>query len=232
MSAQHPAIEAPSAATLTRSIALMTAATLASQLLISAGPIAVKVLASSNDAAAGRFLTTLVVARVPLFLFSALQASLLPGLAKLAGAGQYARMVASVRRTCWLLAGIGAALTALLAIAGPSITALVFGPGYRADPLPLGVLALGCTAYMLASVVAQAVLALHLSGSVAVGWWLGVAVFVAMLVPRIDLPLRVSAGLLVGSVVAGVWFVVVLRRQTGERRRVVESGPVRSHLDG
>jgi O-antigen/teichoic acid export membrane protein len=211
-SANQPASQLPSTAVLGRSIGLMVAATLASQLIISAGPVAVKILAAPTDVGAGRFLTTLVVARVPLFLFSALQASLLPGLARMVSAGDRGGIVGTVRRLALLLATVGGALVLVLVAVGPGVTSIIFGPGYRAARSPLAVLALGCTVYMIASVVAQAVLALHSSGSVALGWWAGVVVFAAMLAIPTGLPLRVSVALLVGSGVAGLWFALSLRK--------------------
>ncbi len=201
---------------LARSIGLLVTATLASQLVINAGPVAVKALAAPTDVAAGHFLTTLIIARIPLFLFSALQASLLPGLARLVAAGNVAAVVHSLKRLSMLLGLLGLGLSALLAVAGPLVTGLVFGPSYRADRTPLVVLALGCTIYMLSSVLAQALLAVHATASVAIGWWLGVLVFAGCLGVGLSLPLRVSLALLVGAAASGGYFGWSLRRQLRE----------------
>ena len=94
---------------------------------------------------------------------------------------------------------------------------VLFGEAYRADRTPMVVLTLGCTVYVLASVLAQALLAMHLSGTVAVGWWIGLGAFALSLVNSVSLPMRVSVALLVGSIVAGLWFLGALRMQRDER---------------
>ena len=211
------ASRAVSLTVLARSIAFMAAATLASQLLVNAGPVAVKLLAPPSNALAGRFLTTLIIARIPLFMFAALQASLLPGLAKMMDAGQWDLMTAALRRLVVSLAVTGLGLTVLVWIAGPTMVGVLFGEAYRADRTPMVVLTLGCTVYVLASVLAQALLAMHLSGTVAVGWWIGLGAFALSLVNSVSLPMRVSVALLIGSIVAGLWFLGALRMQRDER---------------
>jgi len=170
----------------------MLCGTIAAQVLANAGPIVVKTLAAPTDAAAGQFLTALVLARVPLFLFAAVQASLLPGLAKLIGSGERRAVFPAIRRLLLSLAAIGGLVTVLLLLAGPSITAVLFGPDYRSTRAPLVLLSAGCTVYMLGGAIAQALLALHRPKSVALGWWLGVAGFFAALTIGGGLATRVS----------------------------------------
>ena len=182
-------LRAVSLTVLARSIALMVAATLAAQLVINAGPIAVKVLAAPTDVAAGLFLTTLIMARIPLFMFAALQAALLPGLARMVDAERWEQMEASLRRLAAQLAVVGVAFAAALAVAGPTIAGLIFGPTYRAA-----------------------------RGTAAIGWWIGVASFAACLANSVDLPMRVSVALLVGSAAAGLFFCWAVRAQVRRRR--------------
>ena len=69
----------------TTALGQLVAAAVLAQLLVNGPLIAVRLLAEDAErAAAGRFLAGLVVARIPLFLFAAVQAALLP---RLAGAG-------------------------------------------------------------------------------------------------------------------------------------------------
>ncbi|MDQ1735599.1 MAG: hypothetical protein QOH56_1850 [Pseudonocardiales bacterium] len=200
----------PHMSTLARGLGWMLAATLAQQILANAGPIVVKVLAAPGDIAAGHFLTALVLARVPLFLFAALQASLLPRLAALLAQGHSEALIGSLRRLLVLLATVGGSVTVILAVFGPALTAMLFGSEYRSARAPLVLLSVGCTIYMLAAAVAQALLALHASASVAAGWWLGVAGFAATLPFGSDLPLRVCTALVIGSLLSGAWFVFSL----------------------
>jgi O-antigen/teichoic acid export membrane protein len=222
---QSVAIE-PHIATLARGIGWMLAGTLAAQILANAGPVVVKLLAAPTDAAAGHFLTALVIARVPLFLFAALQASLLPGLAKMVDARDLAALRHSMRRLLVLLAAVGLLITVALAAGGPLLTQVLFGSQYRTGQLPLTILSAGCTVYMLAAALAQALLALSRPALVAAGWWLGVVGFAAALFLRTSLPVRVSTALLLGSVVAAGWFARQLARgSTVPARRA----PRRSH---
>lgn len=65
---------------LSGSLGWLLASALASQALANAGPVAVRLLAGPGEqGAAGALLAGLVLARLPLFLFAAVQATLLPG---------------------------------------------------------------------------------------------------------------------------------------------------------
>jgi len=141
------------------SIALgyLLAGSVLGQFLVNAGPLTVKVLASPAEQ---RFLASLVIARVPLFLFQAVQASLLPKLAGLAGAGRHA----DFRR------GLSRLLTAVLVVVvvaiigawtfGPWVVRLLFGEGFELGHHDLGLLAAASGAYMVALTFAQALIAL------------------------------------------------------------------------
>lgn len=199
-------------------LGVMVVGTLASQFVANASTVVVQSWAVPGDAAAGRFLTALVLARLPLFLFAALQASLLPRLAAAVAAGD----LASVRRTSVhltaLLTAAGLAVTVVIAAAGPQIAGLLFGPGYAGQRLPLTVLSLGATAFMVAQAMAQVALAFHRSAAYTGGWLLGVAVFVAALAAPLglSLPIRASLAFAVSSasvaVAMTVWFLARLRR--------------------
>ncbi len=95
--------------------------------MINAGPIAVTLLATpSEESLAGKFTTSTVIARVPLFLFQAVQASLLPKLALLVGAGRFHDFRAGFRRLLTAVAGLG-----VVAVIG----AFLIGPSRRPHPL-------------------------------------------------------------------------------------------------
>ncbi|HWB36731.1 MAG TPA: polysaccharide biosynthesis protein, partial [Rugosimonospora sp.] len=90
------------------SLAALIVASVLSQALANAGTVIVQLLAGHDEAAAaGHFTAALVVARIPLFAFAAVQAVLLPGLAGLVGAGDAAGLRArSVTVLTWT-AGLG-----------------------------------------------------------------------------------------------------------------------------
>ena len=65
---------------------------------------------------------------------------------------------------------------------------------------------------MVALALAQAIIALQGHAKVALGWAIGMAVFIAVvLVPEDDLLLRVESALVAGSLAALVVFAVALR---------------------
>lgn len=191
---------------LSRALATLLAASVLSFTLVNAGPVAVDVLGTdAEQAAAGRFLNGLIIARVPLFLFQAVQAALLPKLSALAGAGRLGDFRAGLRNLLVVTAAIGAAATAGAFALGPLAVRLLFGEEFELDNRTLGLLALSCAAYMLAVALAQAVIALGGHRLVALSWAVGVATFVvATVVAADDVFLRVEVGLVAGAAVAAV----------------------------
>ena len=74
---------------LTGPLALLVLSALAAQLLINAGPLVVSLMASEDDRdRAGVYLAVLVVVRVPVYLFTAVQPGFLRALAEHAGGGR------------------------------------------------------------------------------------------------------------------------------------------------
>ncbi|HEY8525581.1 MAG TPA: hypothetical protein VIL48_11485 [Acidimicrobiales bacterium] len=171
--------------------------------IMNIGPVLVKLLASEAEAeAAGRFVKGVVIARVPLFLFQAVQASLLPKLSALAAAGQLGDFRSGLKRLLVVVAGLAALGTAGGFVLGPFAIDIMFA---EADlgARTMGLLAAGSGLYMLALACAQAVIALGGHRDQALGWGLGFAtVIVTALLVSDDLFLRVEVGLLVGSAVS------------------------------
>jgi O-antigen/teichoic acid export membrane protein len=203
------ALTDPTWSALARGIGWMLAGTMGAQVLANAGPVVVKTLAPPHDAAAGSFLTALILARIPLFLFAALQASLLPGLAKLLNAHDKHAVVLTMRRMLLLLTLLGGAVTLVLLVAGPEITQVLFTSSHRSARLPLVLLSLGSTCYMIGAAIAQVLLAMHRPAHVATVWWLGVIVFAAAVLLPGELPTRVSAAFVAGSLVAAGAFAAL-----------------------
>jgi len=198
----------------TTSLGALLAASLLTALLLNAGPIAVELLAGEEEAdEAGRFLAGLVIARVPLFMFQAVQASLLPKLALLAGGHRWHELRHALRR---LLAAVGAiaAVGALAAWAiGPELVRLMFGPEFALGHRDLGLLAVASGLFMVAVSLGQALIALGAPGRMAAGWAIGVVAFVIVTAAGTDLYLRVELGLVAGTatVVVVLWILLVRR---------------------
>lgn len=173
------------------------------QLLVNGGPIAVALLAApGEEAAAGRFLAALLIARIPLFFFQAVQSSLLPGLARLEAIGDRGGFVGLVRRLVTLVSALG--LVAVLGswLLGPWVVRLGFGADFALGRRDLALLAAAAGAVMLAHVLAHAGIALAGHLRVTAGWAVGVVTAVVVLALGDDLVLRVESALLAGSLAA------------------------------
>lgn len=186
------------------------------QLLVNGGPLAVAVLAApSQEEVAGRFLTALLVARIPLFFFQAVQSSLLPGLARLEALGDRPGFVALLRRLAAAVTGLGGLAVVACWLAGPPAVRLAFGADFELGRRDLALLAAAAGAVMLAHVLAHAVVALAGHALVTVGWALGVAAALAVIALGDDLVLRVELGLLVGGGTAAAAHAAALRARLG-----------------
>jgi O-antigen/teichoic acid export membrane protein len=204
----RPATGAGPAATwseLSSALGYLLAASLLAQGLINTAPLAVKLLATkAQDATAGRFLAGLIVARVPLFLFGALQASLLPSLSRQAASGLWPEFRHSLRRLLLLISGFGLASTVGAFALGPTLFPLLFGSRFRLGHLDFAYLGGASAAYMIATVLAQALIALRSYRRMVAGWALGLATLAGLLAVHGPLLPRVEHSFLAGTAVAAV----------------------------
>lgn len=205
--------------TLTASLGWLLAASLSAQLLVNAGPLAVKALASDADqAVAGRFLAGLVLARIPLFLFQAIQATSLPRLSELDATGRHADLHAGLRRLVLVVVGIALVSVAGAATIGPRLLEVLFGAGFRLGHRDLVLLAGANGAYLLALTLAQPLIALSSPARVAAGWMAGVGAFVVTTSMLNGLLVRVEAGFLLGSLAAAGTMGALLVPLLGDAR--------------
>lgn len=181
--------------------------------LVNMGPIATNLLANDDE----RALVTLfgygvILARVPLFLFQAVQAALLPRLSRLAAMGEMDEFRAGFARLMKLVLIVGAIGVTGAWFIGPTIVEFLYEATLTRRTL--AVLALGSACYMIGLALAQAVLALHGHALVALGWTTGMVMFVlTTAVFDAEVFRRVEIGLLVGSGSAMVVFWLALRHK-------------------
>ena len=179
--------------------------------LVNAGPLTVDLLGDSQDAIrVTQFGNAVLLTRVPLFLFQAVQAALLPRLTRLAARGDLVEFKIGFRRLVVLVIGVGVFGTIGAFLFGPFFLDLVYGGGI--DRRTLTLLALASAIYMMALAIAQAVIALRGHRLVALGWLLSFLSYVlcAWKVSQ-DLFLRVEVALVVSSTVALVSFALSLK---------------------
>jgi O-antigen/teichoic acid export membrane protein len=190
-------------AELSQALALLLVSTLMAQLLVNAGPIVAKLQASGSErAAAGRLLAGMVLTRIPLFLFGAVQAALLPGLAAALGRGDREAFLRGLRRLTAGLAALCLASVVGAATLGPELMRLLFGARYELSAAVMAGLAGACAFYILTAVFVQSLVALRRYGYATVTWLSGVIVFfVALLLPG-TLITRVTVAFVLGAGVA------------------------------
>jgi len=179
--------------------------------LLNAGPITATLLADDNEADfVTRFSFGVLLARIPLFLFQAVQAALLPGLSRLAARGELDEFRAGLLRLAYLVIAVGLVGTAGAFVLGPFAAEIVYEVDLSGRTL--AVLALASGVYMMALALGQAVIALKGHALVAMGWGLGVVTFVFVTwLSTDDLFRRIEYGLLASSVVAMLAFGVALK---------------------
>jgi O-antigen/teichoic acid export membrane protein len=191
---------------LTQKLGWLLVGTLSSALLINGGVIAVELLATpAQEAAAGIFLSGLLIARVPLFLFQAVLAGLLPKLSHLAGLDLFDEFASVLRRLCVALLGLGVVAIAAATLLGPAIVDTFFAGDGVLGPRDLGLLTTFAVVLMVAVAEGQGVIALGGHGRMALGWLAAVVVFVGVTASGHDLFLRVETGLVAAAGVAAVW---------------------------
>ena len=190
---------------LSRALGWLLLASVGSQLLANTSILAIKVLATHREQAeAGHFLAAVVITRIPLFLFGAVQGSLLPRLAALARAQQFVQFRSGLKRLFALVIVIGVLATVVCLAIGPELMRILFGSRYVLSADDLAILAAGSGAYMLALAIAQALIALGMHARSSVGWLIGTGVFILVTALGSSLVRRVEIGFLAGAVVAVV----------------------------
>lgn len=209
--ADRPGPEAPWKE-LTGALGWLVLGSLLSQVLVNVGPVAVKVLAGPGDeAAAGQLLAGLVLARLPLFLFAAVQAALLPGLAALLAAGQIRQFVSGIRRLLLILVLLSVAMTVVLASAGPEAMRLMFGSEFHLGRVDLVVLSAATGLFMSTNVLSNGLLALQRFGLAAAAWAVGVVVLAAVLLAPLSLFAKVEYSFLGGALASAIACAWLLR---------------------
>jgi O-antigen/teichoic acid export membrane protein len=209
--ARRPGPEAQ-VAELSSALGWLLASSLLLQALVNGPAVAIKVLASpSEQLQTGRFIAGLLLCRVPLFLFAAIQASLLPKLAAQATSGRLSEFRTSLRRILRLLGTIGAAATLAALGFGPLALRTFFGPGYQLSRVDLAALAAASGAVMITTVFSQGLIAFQEYARVAIGWLIGLVLFAGMLTLPIGHQDRVSLAFVSGSTVAMVLMWLLLR---------------------
>ncbi len=181
--------------------------------LLNAGPIAASLLApAGSDVLITAFSYGVLLSRIPLFLFQAVQAALLPRLSQQAARGEFGEFRSGLLRLMVVVLGVGLVGTIGAFVLGPWALRLVYDVDLSGRTLAM--LSLSSAVYMLALATAQAVIALQGHALVALGWVLGVVTFVlGTWLSADEVFRRIEVGLVVSSIAALVAFALALRHR-------------------
>jgi O-antigen/teichoic acid export membrane protein len=179
--------------------------------LVNAGPLAATLLATDDEKhLVTTFTYGVLLARIPLFLFQAVQAALLPRLSRLAARNEIAEFRSGFAKLLKLVLLVGALGTVGAYLLGPFVIKRFYDATLSRQTM--GMLALGSALYMVALAIAQAVIALRGHALVALGWGIGVVTFVIVTwLSSDELFRRVEFGLVSSSFAALCSFALALR---------------------
>jgi len=200
---------------LSRALGSLLVASVATALVLNASPLAVQILATDQEIdESGKFLNALLVARVPLFFFQAVQAALLPRLSRLAGQEKFLELWRELKRLLSLVVGLGAAAVLFMGLLGPQIVVFAFGEEFRVSHGDMALLACSSAGLMIALSLTQALIACKAQGRMATAWVVGVGVFpVALLIAKNHLFLRVEIALIITVFTSAFLMAVLLAKR-------------------
>ena len=188
---------------------------MATAVVLNGSPLAVELLAGPAEVdAAGRFLNALLVARVPLFFFQAVQASLLPKLSALAADQQFDEFRRVLGRLLALVGALGLAAVVACALIGHRVVEIAFGTEFAVDRRDMVLLAASSAVLMVVLCLAQALIAHRCQGRMALAWLVGLVAFPLVLALGGARFLRVALALLATVATTMVVMVVLLARRS------------------
>jgi O-antigen/teichoic acid export membrane protein len=181
--------------------------------LLNAGPVTANLLSEDGqEELVTQFSYGVLLARIPLFLFQAVQAALLPRLSRLAARGEFDEFRSGLRKLLQLVAVVGIVGTSGAFLIGPFAIKTVYDAELGGRTLAM--LALSSAIYMAGLATAQAVIALRGHALVALGWGIGVVGFLLGTWLSSDLLFRrIEIGLVVSSGAALACFALSLRHK-------------------
>ena len=185
------------------------------QLLAYSSLLLVNLLSSPSEKdLAAAFASAFFIARLPVLAYQAVQGTLLPKLAGLAGSGRHDEF----RRGVHKLLGVVVSVAVLGAVGafllGPTAGSILFAD-FSLSAGGLGLLAAGSGAFIVGLTLAQALMALGGHRLQAFGWAAGLLVCGVVTAAIPDLELRVEVGFLVGALAAVAVMAVFIWKRMG-----------------
>jgi O-antigen/teichoic acid export membrane protein len=194
-------------------MAPLLVASIISMTLVNLGPVAIRYVQDSrNPSHDGSYLAAAFIARLPIFAFAAIQAVLMPRLARSVAQRDAAGFRGTVLRVLALTAALGVLAVAGVAVAGPWLLDVLGGPQYHLGRLDMVLLTVGFACYLLTLVLQPAAVALGRHRASAVIWVVGAMTFVlAWLLPT-DASTAVSLAVAVVSLTVSAGLAALVWR--------------------
>lgn len=193
--------------------------------------VATVLATDAQHAEVAAFVSGFFLARVPIILFQAVQAALLPKLARLAGAGQHEDFRNGLRKLVLIVIAVGVIGVLGALVLGPWAVQLFFDKSISASELAM--LAAGSGAFILALTLAQALIALMGHAKATVSWVVGIAIgavaLVLLSVADVELFLRVEISFLVACLGCAAVMAALL---VGQMRAGIPDESVERLLEG
>jgi len=171
-----------------------------------------QLLASTEVALVAALLNALVLARVPLFVFAALQASLLSGLASVAAAGDHSGFLRMLRKACLVVTLLSVCGGIPAVLIGPWLIQILFAAPDVLTHLDFLWLSIGTLCYLLAQVLGQALIVQHRHRVQLASWLTGTAVLCGATMLPGDIATRVTVAFTAGTAATALAMLWALRR--------------------
>ncbi|MFD3698591.1 lipopolysaccharide biosynthesis protein [Streptomyces sp. NPDC058646] len=188
----------------------LIASTLLAQVVVNAAVVSTKLLAPAEAALVAGLLNVIVLARVPLFVFGSLQASLLSGLSAAAAAGDRAGFSRLLGRTCLVVTALGVAGGVPATLLGPWLIQVLFKAEDGLGQAVFFWISAGTLFYMLAMVLGQALMVLHKHSLQLLSWAVATVVLLGVTLMPGDAATRVCLAYTLASLTAVLGMAVAL----------------------
>ncbi|ASO17802.1 hypothetical protein AHOG_00645 [Actinoalloteichus hoggarensis] len=164
-----------------RGLVFLGVATLLAQLVANLAPLVVNGRLVEDRATATAFGFAFVLTRIPLLLFSPIQAMLLPVLTKAAVHGEYDVVRKRVGIIVIAVGVVGLPGAVFSALVGPWLVVTFFGAQAEPSAAVMGLLGLSTVLLMLAQILQPALVAMGMHQTVSLAWVLGTVLLIGLL---------------------------------------------------
>jgi O-antigen/teichoic acid export membrane protein len=189
---------------------LLLGSVLCQALSYSAYIAAIALKTPAQDDLVGKLALGILIARVPLLGFQAVQAALLPKLARLAGAGRDLEFRKALRQLVMIVLAVGVIGVVGGFAFGHGAGKILFGDKFTLTNRDVGLLAIGSGGFIFTLTLAQALIALRSYAAAALSWLAGGVGCVVGTVIADDLFLRSELSFALGALSAAAVMLACL----------------------